>query len=126
MRTLRVAVVDDDAALCSALANMVRSVGYQADTFLSAETLLMSDDLSHFECVIADVRLTGISGLNLVSRLRDMGCRMPVILMTALTDPRLDDEAFLVGARCLLRKPFETQTLIDWIERSVSNERPIQ
>jgi len=125
VRSVRIAVVDDDEALCSALVGLVRSVGCQAEPFFSAEALLMSGDLLLFDCVIADVRLPGISGLNLVVRLRDKGCRTPVILMTAMTETRLNDEANSVGAECLLRKPFETQALLDWIERSVSNERPI-
>lgn len=125
VRGLRVAIVDDDEALCFALVNLARSVGCQADPFLSAETLLMSDDLFLFDCVVADVRLPGIGGLDLVLRLQDRGCRTPVILMTALTDTQLHEQAISVGARCLLRKPVETQALLDWIERSVSNERPL-
>lgn len=125
MKNARIAVVDDDQALCSALVGLVRSVGYRGEPFFSAEALLASADLLKFDCIICDVRLPGISGLNMLVELRNRNCKTPVILMTAMTDSKLNDEAISVGAECLLRKPFATQVLFDWIDRIVSNDRPI-
>lgn len=102
----------------------MRSMNHRAEPFASAEMLLASPDLSRFDCVVADVHLSGMNGLDLVRRLRERGEETPVILITALTDKRLDDEAVGVGAVCLLRKPFEAETLLDWIERSLPGEHP--
>jgi FixJ family two-component response regulator len=119
-----VAIIDDDEALCSSLVDLMRSVGYRAVPFASAETFLTSFTLIGLDCVIADVHMPGMGGLNLVRKLHEQGVVTPVILITALPDKHLDDEAISVGARCLLRKPFETNALLDWVERSLSNERP--
>ena len=124
MRSPYVAIVDDDAALCSSLVDLMRSVGYRADGFASAETLLLSSDLLNFDCVIADVHMPGMSGLNLVKKLQDQGCMTPVTLITALPDKQLDDEAISAGAQHLLRKPVETTALLDCVERTLYNERP--
>jgi ergothioneine biosynthesis protein EgtB len=118
-----IAIIDDDQALCSSLEDLVRSIGYRAEAFASVETFLASPSLLIFECVVADVRMPGMNGLDLVRGLRGRGGTTPVILITALTGKCLDDEAVSVGALCLLRKPFETGVLLDWIEQSVSNKR---
>jgi FixJ family two-component response regulator len=119
-----VAIIDDDEALCFSLVDLMRSIGYLAEPFFEAETLLTSPNLSLFDCVIADVRMPGMSGLDLARKFQEQGDRIPVILITALPDRQLADEAISVGARCLLRKPLETQTLLDYVERSLSSERP--
>jgi FixJ family two-component response regulator len=115
-----VAIIDDDEALCSSLVDLMRSIGYRVESFVSAETFLASSNLSLFECVIADVHLPGMSGLDLVRKLKERGSMTPVILITGLPERRLDDEAISVGAECLLRKPFETKALLDCVERSLS------
>ncbi len=124
MRSSLIAIIDDDETLCSSLVDLMRSIGHRAEPFAAAETFLASSDLFVFDCVIADVRMPGMSGLDLVRELQEQGSMTPVILITGLLDRQLDDEAISVGARCLLRKPLETKTLLDWVERSLSNERP--
>lgn len=121
-----VAVVDDDEALCSSVADLMRSIGYRAEPFATAEGLLASPNLLLFDCIIADVHMPGTSGITLIRKLRDQRGTAPVILITALLDKKLDDEAVAVGAQRLLRKPFETQALLDCVERSLSSERPSQ
>jgi FixJ family two-component response regulator len=118
-----VAIIDDDEALCSSLVDLMRSVGYRAEPFFSAETFLTSLDLSLYDCVIADVRMPGMSGLDLVRVLRERGEGMPVILITALPDRELEDEAISVGAQCFLRKPLDTQAMLDHVARSLSSDR---
>jgi FixJ family two-component response regulator len=118
-----IAIVDDDEGLCSALVDLMRSIGYRAEPFFAAEMLLASPNLSLFDCVIADVRMPGMSGLDLARKFQEQGDMMPVILITALADRRLEDEAISAGAQRLLRKPLETQILIECVERSLSNER---
>jgi len=114
-----IAVVDDDEALCSSLVDLMRSMGYRAEPFNSAEALLMSPNRFGLHCIIADVHMPGMGGLQLLSELRDQGIMTPVVLITALTDRHLDQEAAARGALCLLRKPFEISSLLDHIERSL-------
>jgi FixJ family two-component response regulator len=123
MRRPLVAIVDDDEALCSSLVDLMRSAGYRAEPFFTAETLLASPNRPFFDCVIADVRMPGKSGLDLVRTLREEGASVPVIMITALADRQLHDQAISIGAQCLLGKPIETQTLLDCVERSLSSER---
>jgi FixJ family two-component response regulator len=119
-----VAVIDDDGALCLSLVDLMRAIGYRAEPYISAEAFLASSNLISFDCVVADVHMPGMGGLNLIRKLHEQGIMTPVILITALPDRHLDDEAIAVGAQCLLRKPFETNSLLDWIKRSLSNDRP--
>jgi FixJ family two-component response regulator len=114
-----IAVVDDDEALCSSLVDLMRSMGYRAEPFTSAEALLISPNRFGLHCIIADVHMPGIGGLQLLSELRGQGITTPVVLITALTDRHLDQEAASRGALCLLRKPFEINSLLDHIERSL-------
>ena len=114
-----VAVVDDDEALCSSLVDLMRSIGYRAEPFHSAETFLMSADRASMDCIIADVHMPGMSGLDLVRELHQQGVVTPVILTTALADKHLDAEAASSGAMCILRKPFEISSLLDCIGRSL-------
>jgi FixJ family two-component response regulator len=114
-----VAIVDDDEALCSSLVDLMCSIGYRAEPFASAETFLMSPNRFNLDCVIADVHMPGMGGLDLVRELHEQGIMTPVILITALLDEHLDEEAASRGALCLLRKPFQTNCLLDRIERSL-------
>ena len=114
-----IAVVDDDEALCSSLVDLMRSIDYRAEPFASAEALLMSPHRFGLHCIIADVHMPGMGGLRLLSELRGQGITTPVVLITALTDRHLDQEAAARGALCLLRKPFEIRSLLDHIERSL-------
>src|ERR1700758_2128949 len=97
----------------------MRSIGYCAESFASVERLLTFDNLPSVDCIIADVYMPGMSGLDLIREIHERGIRTPVILVTALPQRQLDEEASSVGALCLLRKPFETRSLLDWVERSL-------
>ena len=114
-----VGVVDDDDALCLSLVDLMRSIGYRAEPFASAEELLMSADRFGLGCIIADVHMPGMGGLHLLRKLHEQGFVTPVILITALPDENLDEEAASMGAMCLLRKPFKTSALLDWVERAL-------
>lgn len=67
-------------------------------------------------CIIADVHMPGMGGLNLLRELNEQGITAPVILITAVPDARLDEDAVALGAKCLLRKPFETNVLLERVE----------
>ncbi|SDS53671.1 response regulator transcription factor [Bradyrhizobium canariense] len=114
-----IAVVDDDEALCSSLVDLMRSIGYRAEPFASAEAFLVSPNRFGLHCIIADIHMPGMGGLNLLRALHEQGIVTPVVLITALTDKHLDEEAASRGALCLLRKPFEISSLLDHIDRSL-------
>ena len=114
-----VAIIDDDEALCLSLVDLMRSVGYLAEPFASAEVFLGSRHLFDVRCIIADVYMPGMGGLELLRNLHEQGIMTPLILVTALPDVQLDDAASSAGALCLLRKPFEADALLDWVKRSL-------
>jgi FixJ family two-component response regulator len=119
-----VAVIDDDEVLCSSLVDLMRSTGYRADPFSSAEGFLASSSLHEVDCVIADVHMPGMSGFDLAIRLRAQGNTKPIILITALLDGSLDEAARSAGAQYLLRKPFQADVLLDCVERSLTDANP--
>lgn len=121
-----VAIVDDDEALCSAMVDLMRSLGYRAEAFGTAEAFLTSPDTLHFDCIIADVHMPGMGGFQLVRKLLQESSTTPVILITASPNSRLDEEAISAGAKCLLRIPLETEALIENVEKCLSRERPKQ
>jgi FixJ family two-component response regulator len=114
-----VSIIDDDEALCSSLADLLRSVGYRVEQHSSAETFLASSNLFSLDCILADIHLPGMSGLDLLRRLHEQGITTPAILITALPGKHLDDEAISLRAQCLLRKPFETTSLLVRVKRSI-------
>jgi FixJ family two-component response regulator len=126
VRSLLIGIIDDDEVLCSTLVDLMRSSGHRAEPFSSAETFLASPSLPLLDCLIADVAMPGMSGLELVRKLREQGGTIPVVLMTALPDKDLDNEAISVGAQCLLRKAFDGGTLLDSIEKSLADDRPVR
>ncbi|MGN8550406.1 response regulator transcription factor [Bradyrhizobium sp. 13971] len=115
-----VAIIDDDEALCSSLVDLVRSIGYRAEPFASAKSFLRSPTSSSSDCIVADINMLGMSGLALTRKLREQNIRTPVILITALSEKHLDDEAISVGAQRLFRKPFDANALLECVERSLT------
>jgi FixJ family two-component response regulator len=113
MTRLLIGIIDDDEALCLSMADLMSSTGYRSEPFFSAEAFLMSPNFLRFDCVIADIYLSGMSGLNLVQQIRKQRSTTPVILITASHNKHLNDEAVSLGACCLLKKPFETKALLD-------------
>jgi FixJ family two-component response regulator len=115
-----IAIIDDDEELCLSLVDLIHSVGHRAEPFASAESFLSSPNLPIFDCIVADVHMPGMSGFDLVRRLRREDRATPVILITALPDDHLDEEALSAGALSLMRKPFEAAILLESVERSLS------
>ena len=99
-----IAVVDDDESLCRSLARLLHQAGYQPVTFVSAEDFLADPLRPHFECVIVDVQLGGMSGIELHKQLNLAGNRAPVIYITAFDDPRAKAEATQAGCAGFFRK----------------------
>ena len=114
-----IAVVDDDQSVREALDNLMSSVGFEVKLFASAEDFLDSDTPSQTDCAILDVRLPGISGLELQQRLAAHGQNIPVIIITAQTDDKSQDEAVAGGAIAFLKKPFKEDVLLAAIESAL-------
>jgi FixJ family two-component response regulator len=114
-----VAIVDDDETLCASLVDLMFAAGYRAEPFASAEEFLMSDNRFSSDCIITDVQMPGMGGLDLVRELHAQGVMTPVILITALPSKHLDGEATSIGALCLLRKPFDIKSLLDYVAASL-------
>ena len=102
-QTPLIAIVDDDASVREAIQGLLEASGFAADVFSSAEEFLRSERLNDTACLITDVRLPGMSGLQLQNHLSVSGSRIPVIVITAF--PGDDRRALAAGAVCFLRKP---------------------
>jgi FixJ family two-component response regulator len=118
-----IAIIDDDVGIRDALRTLMRSASYQVETFASAEAFVASGVGTSPDCIITDVAMQGMSGLELVGLLRSRSCTVPVILISALTDDDLELRAKCSGARCLLHKPIEPGVLISLVEESLSSRK---
>ena len=118
-RDLEIAVIDDDGSFRDALVESLFSLGYGADGFASAEDYIRTINGRAFDCVVTDIHMPGMSGLDLMKCLAARGSTTPVVLITARSDANLEARAAASGAACLLRKPFEIDDLIKCIEGAV-------
>jgi FixJ family two-component response regulator len=114
-----IAIVDDDEGVCQATRSLLRSLGYQVSTFTAAEEFLNSGQLQETSCVITDVQMPGISGIELLARVKAEGHRFPVMVVTAFPDDRVRDRAMQHGASCFLTKPFSEESLTGCLDRAL-------
>ena len=121
---LTVAVVDDDEAVRGALSNLLASLDLGVATFASAEAFLASPACRDAACLIADVQMPGMSGLDLQRHLSESGNRLPVILITAFPQEHVRRQAEAEGAFGFFAKPFEGGLMIQCIERALRRELP--
>ena len=115
-----VAIVDDDDLIRGALQGLLKSAGLSARTFASAEAFLHSGDQHHSACLIADIRMPGMSGLELQARLNDDNISIPTIFITALGDLRMRMQALRAGAVEFLAKPFDDEVLLDSVRAALA------
>ncbi len=115
-----IAVIDDDLSLCNALVGLVRSLGYRAAGYGSAEAFLAAGTAGEAAAIVMDIQMPGLSGLELKQRLVQDGCTAPVIMITARTEQGLFDRAFASGALCVLQKPFEAEALIACLQKALA------
>jgi len=109
-------IVDDDQSVRTNLARLMRSAGFSAQTFASAEEFLASAYTTEPGCLLLDVTLPGLSGLQLQAELNNRGVSLPVIAVSARDDSETSAMARQLGARCFFRKPVDDQALIDAIQ----------
>ncbi len=113
-------VIDDDESLRKAFHRLLRSVHFEVETFSSAEEFLKIPRLSKDSCLIVDIRMPGLNGLDLQRRLRAQGSQLPVIVISASDDAQVREQARELGAVAFVRKPLDDQALIDAINWAVS------
>jgi len=113
MSSLLVAVVDDDASVRRALTRLLQSAGLRVLTCASATEFLATGISSAPDCVILDIHLGGMSGLELLSRLRESGRSLPVLIITAHDDAQTREAAARAGCTAYLRKPLDGKMLLD-------------
>jgi FixJ family two-component response regulator len=116
-------VVDDDAAARAAIQSLLHSVGLRADTFGSAQEFLASDRPDAPACLVLDVRLPGVSGLDFQRDLAARKVAIPIIFITGHGDIPMSVEAMKAGAIEFLTKPFRGQVLLDAIHRAIERDR---
>jgi FixJ family two-component response regulator len=114
-----ISIIDDDASMRTALTGFVRSIGYEARSFASAEEFLASAGVVEYSCVITDIKMPGMSGFDLKRVLAAQKGAPPVIMITAHTLPGLDQKAIESGAVGFLTKPFTAAALLVCLEKAL-------
>jgi FixJ family two-component response regulator len=114
-----IAIVDDDESVQRALQDLIEADGLSARTFGSAEDFLESGLQCRAACLITDIRMPGMSGLELQARLKADGCKTPIIFITAHGDAKVRVQAMREGAVEFLMKPFDDQILLDRVRAAV-------
>jgi FixJ family two-component response regulator len=119
-----IAVVDDDESIRRAIYRLLRSDGLAAATFASAHEFLEAHRRQNFACVVLDVYMGRMSGLDLADRLASEGQCLPIVLITAHDDERIRERAQRVGVCAYLRKPVDAQVLLDAVRRAAGIDAP--
>jgi FixJ family two-component response regulator len=119
-----IAIVDDDESVSIGMMSLVRSIGYDALAYGSAEDFLASDARDDIACLISDVQMPGVGGLELQKMLAAEGSHLPIIFITAYPDARIRQVALDAGAMCFLSKPCDSATLIKCLERALDAGSP--
>lgn len=120
-RAPMICVVDDDDSLLRALRRLLEATGFRVETFSSAEQFLESDHRGRADCIVLDVHLRGLSGLELQERLVRLGVSTPVVIITAHDEVTTRERARRAGAVEYLRKPFDDDSLIDAIHKALGH-----
>jgi len=116
-----IAIVDDDQLLRASLERLIRSFGYVVETFSSAGDFLEFARSDQTSCLIADIHMPGMTGIELHQQLLESGRRIPTILMTAYPDDAVRARALKDGVRCYLRKPFDDAELLRCVRAALAS-----
>jgi|SRR5919198_1069703 FixJ family two-component response regulator len=115
-----VAIVDDDESVRSALQGLMKTAGFSTQAFGSAEEFLKSGQRTHTACLIVDIRMPGMSGLELQARLNEEHCRIPLVFITAHGDTNMRMQALRAGAVEFLAKPFDDDVLLEHVRAALT------
>lgn len=116
-----ISIIDDDPSVREATQSLIRSLGYDAQAFASAEEYLRSDRVNDSSCLITDLHMPGMSGTDLQDRLIAEGYQIPIIFVTAYYEDRVRDRVMDAGAFGFLRKPFNDESLIACLDRALNS-----
>jgi len=119
-RSAKVFVVDDDVAVCVALSRLMRTAGLHVETFGTAAEVLSDDRLRDADCLVLDVHLPDLSGLELQAKLAELGLELPIVFITGRGDIPMSVRAMKAGALEFLTKPFANQQLLDAIGQGIA------
>ncbi len=114
-----ISIVDDDHSVRNSLDGLLRSVGFWVRLFASAEEFLTSDQFEITDCIILDVRMPGLSGLELQRQLKAKGCRIPIIFISAHADDHTRNQALNDGAVAFLVKPLNEQKVLTALQAAL-------
>ena len=117
-----VSIVDDDDSVRTAMSSLVRSLGYEACVFASAEAFLASPRLQDTACLIADIQMPGMSGLDLQSELQARQHRIPIIFITAFPEERIRKRAEAAGAVGFFSKPVDGHVIIGCLDSALKHD----
>jgi FixJ family two-component response regulator len=121
-----ISIIDDDESVREATKGLVRSLGYEATAYRSADDFLREGGLDQTSCVITDIQMPGLSGLDLQDRLNAEGRATPVIFITAYPEERAKTRAMKAGAVGFLTKPFDDENLIICLDNALGGQAPTQ
>ncbi len=116
-----ISIIDDDESVREATKSLVRSLGYKAAVFASAEEYLQSEQAGDSSCLITDLHMPGMSGADLQDRLIADGRQVPMIFVTAYYEEKVRDRVLDAGAYGFLRKPFNDESLIECLDKALSS-----
>jgi FixJ family two-component response regulator len=118
-QTALISIVDDGDSMRSSLVALISSLGHETCAFGSAEEFLEAGTARRASCIISDIQMPGMSGLDLQRRLAEQDVLTPMIMMTAREEADLKEWALAGGAFCFLKKPFDADILVECVERAL-------
>lgn len=119
-----ISIVDDDEAAREGVTDLIGSLGFSARSFTSGEDFLNSDQLHSTSCLIADMQMPGMTGLELHDRLVASGFAIPTLVITAYPDEGTQERAIKAGVICYLIKPFDVGDFLDCVRSALTHTRP--
>ena len=118
-----IAIVDDDPSAREGLSSLIRSAGMRVETFTSAQEFLVSPGVEAISCLVLDLQLPGLSGLDLQKRMAEVGLQIPIVFLTGHGNIPASVQAMKAGAVEFLTKPFDEQDLLQAIQEAVERDR---
>jgi FixJ family two-component response regulator len=119
-----ISIVEDDELFRDSMGRLLRSLGYTVEAFPSAANFLASRSLDETACLITDINMPSMTGLELYARLVELGHKIPTILVTAYPNEAARSRALKDGIVCYLRKPFDDNDLADCVQRAIEGGKP--
>ena len=119
LNNLFVAVVDDDESVRESLPDLLREFGFAAHPYSSAKEFLASDDINQTKCLVLDIAMPGMTGLDLQRELKARGQKIPIVFITASKDESVRAEALREGAVDVLLKPFSDKALLEALNKAL-------